>query len=125
MGAAPLLTFDHRLPSPFWLWAGIFAGPIAWAADLSVSYAAVKWVCATQHYTLLYLTTGLAVGVATSAAMLSWAFVQQTEDAGPTAGGTPAQRARFMAQCGVASSVFFAIATLALGIPRWVLDACH
>ncbi len=126
MGPAALLTPERgRTPSPLWLWTAILAGPCAWALDLSSSYALVKWACAHQGTDLLRLMTLAAVGVAAAGGALSASALARTRDAGPIDGGRALQRARFMAMCGLLSSAFFALAILALGLPKWVLDACQ
>jgi len=56
---------------------------------------------------------------------VSWTSFRTAPPGAPTDGGNPLERARFMAVVGLASSAFFLIATIALDIPRWVLDACH
>ena len=58
-------------------------------------------------------------------ALVAWVALQQTTADASTDGGQPRQRARFMAILGLTSSALFALAIVALAIPRWVLDACQ
>ena len=126
MGAAPALTAaELRWLSPLVLWTGILAGPLAWGADLFVSYALVKWVCLHQRQSLLGLMTLAAIAIAASAGALSWMSVRCTGHPGPDDGGDPRQRAHFMALLGVASSVLSGVSIAALDLPRWMLDACR
>jgi hypothetical protein len=125
LGAAADVTVERWALSPAALWAGILAGPVAWAIDLEVSYALVTWTCQTRQTGILHLVTLAALALTGVGAMLSWVALGQTRSAGPTDGGQPAQRARFMAVLGLSSSVLFAITIVAGGIPRWILDACH
>jgi hypothetical protein len=114
-----------RWLSPLPLWSGILAGPFAWAADLTVSYALVKWTCSSQRQTVLHAMTAAALTIVALGAMVSFAALRQTRDDGPTDGGDPRQRARFMAVLGLTSCALFALAILGGAIPRWVLDACQ
>jgi hypothetical protein len=114
-----------RWLSPLPLWSGILAGPVAWAVDLTASYALVKWVCATRGYGVLHAITVLALAVVGGGAVLSWLALQQTRADVPTDGGRPRQRARFMAVLGLATSALFALQILAGAVPRWVIDACQ
>ena len=116
---------DVRFLTPLPLWIGILAGPIAWAFDLTVSYALVKWVCHTNNYGALQLITIASFLVVAGGAALSWTALMRTANAGPTDGGQPRQRARFMATLGLASCALFALQILAGAIPHWVLDACR
>jgi steroid 5-alpha reductase family enzyme len=116
---------DVRLLSPLPLWTGILAGPAAWAVDLTVSYALVKWTCMTDRQALLHLFTLVSLGGVALGAILSWRALRQSADARPTDGGQPRQRAHFMAVLGLTSCALFALAIVAGAIPRWILDACQ
>jgi hypothetical protein len=111
--------------SPLPLWTGILAGPVAWALDLSVSYALVKWTCASQRHTVLHAITPAALVLVGGGAIVSWCAFRQTASEGSTAGGHPRQRARFMAVLGLTSCALFALTMVAGAIPRWVVDACQ
>ena len=125
MGAETDLTAGEiRWLSPLPLWTGVSAGALAWAGDLGVSYALVKWTCSTQRELLLLAITPIALGVAAAGAVVSWLALRQTSPDARTDGGDPRERARFMAILGLAANAFFALAILAEAIPRWVLDAC-
>ena len=118
-------TGDVRWLTPLPLWTGILAGPIAWAFDLTASYAFVKWVCHTGTYGVLSLITAASLAVVGVAAAISWTALRRTVQDVPTDGGRPRQRARFMAVLGLASCALFALQILAGAIPHGVLDACQ
>jgi hypothetical protein len=122
---ADLTAGDVRWLSPLPLWTGILAGPAAWACDLGVSYALVKWTCTTQRQLVLLAITPVALGVVTAGAVISWLALRRTAADSAPDGGDPLERARFMAMLGLATNALFALAILAGGIPRWVLDACQ
>jgi hypothetical protein len=126
LGATTHITSgDRRWLSPLPLWTGILAGPVAWAVDLSVSYALVKWTCNSQREDILRLVTFVCLAVVASGAMVSWRALRHTSPEMPTDGGDPRQRARFMAILGLASCALFALSIAAGAIPRWMLDACQ
>ena len=111
--------------TPLPLWSGILSGPLAWALDLSVSYAIVKWTCSSQRQTVLHAITPAALLIVGAGALVLWLSLQQTGSDQPTDGGEPRQRARFMAILGLTSCALFALTIVAGAIPRWVLDACQ
>ena len=113
-----------KLLSPLSLWTGILAGPLAWALDLTVSYALVKWTCTNQRMALFQTLTAAALAIVAGGAIVSSLALRRTADDVPTDGGQPRQRARFMALVGVTSCALFALAILANAVPWLVLDAC-
>jgi hypothetical protein len=121
LGAAADLKWLRPLP----LWAGIVAGPVAWAFDLTVSYALVKWACVAERQTILHLLTVAALVGCAAGAVVSWLAFRQSADAVPTDGGDPRQRAHFMAILGLTSCALFALTIAAAAIPNWIVDACH
>jgi hypothetical protein len=118
-------TGDVRWLGPLPLWTGILAGPIAWAFDLTASYAVVKWVCDTRNYAVLPLITIASLAAVTAGALISWKALRRTTEDLPTDGGRPRQRAHFMAVLGLALCGLFALQILAGAIPHRVLDACQ
>ena len=125
MGAETHLTAgDLRWLTPLPLWTGILAGPLAWAFDLGVSYALVKWSCVSQRPAIFHLITAACLLIVAAAAVVSWFALDRTSNAGPTDGGAPRQRARFMAILGLTSSALFGLTIVAGAIPHWVLSAC-
>jgi hypothetical protein len=114
-----------RWLTPLPLWTGIVAGPIAWAFDLTASYALVKWVCRTDGHGVLWAITIASLVMVAAAAAVSWMALVETRRDVPTDGGGPRQRARFMALLGLASCGLFGLQILAGAIPHWVIDACQ
>jgi hypothetical protein len=110
--------------TPLPLWTGILAGPIAWAFDLTTSYALVKWVCRSQSYAILQVITIVSLIVVIGGATISWNALSRAAEDGPTDGGRPRQRARFMALVGLTSCALFGLQVVAGAIPHWMLDAC-
>ena len=113
MGAAAHLKSDWAL------WAAILVPPIAWASDLTISYALVKWAC--NHHTTMSveMVTPATLIVIVAAGIAGWTADRdrgtRTED----------ERATFMARLGAATTVLFVVLTLAMAIPKWGLhDVC-
>jgi hypothetical protein len=120
LGTETDLTWVTPLP----LWTGILAGPVAWAFDLTASYALVKWNCMHPGPILHLISLASLVCVIAGGAVSAMAMQQTARDL-PTDGGHPRQRAHFMAVLGLTMSALFALTIVAGAIPRWVLDACH
>jgi hypothetical protein len=97
---------------------------MAWAFDLTTSYALVKWVCRSQNEVILQLITTVSLIIVLGGATISWNALSRTAEDVPTDGGRPRQRARFMAVVGLTSSALFGLQILAGAIPHWMLDAC-
>jgi len=115
-----------RWLSPLPLWTGILAGPLAWALDLTASYALVKWVCTTRIYGILHAVSLLALAIVCVGGVVAWTALQHTDPKLATDDGLPRARARFMAILGLTISTLFALQILAATIPKWVLfDACR
>ena len=116
---------DLRWLSPLPLWSGLLAGPFAWACDLTVSYALVKWTCSSQRELLLHLISPVCLALVIGGAWISWRALGHTPREVATDSGMPLARARFMAVLGLTSNALFALTIVAGAIPRWMLDACQ
>src|SRR3954454_11219352 len=106
------------------VWAGILAGPIAWALDLTISYAIVKWTCGSQHYSVLHLITIAALLITAAGAAASWIALQRAPHESRADGPRPIDRGRFMALLGLVLCSLFALAMIGNALPRLMLDAC-
>jgi hypothetical protein len=120
-----LTAGEIRWLSPLPLWTGILAGPTAWAADLTASYALVKFVCRTGRVGVLHAVTAAALVMVLGGAFVSWVALLHTPADAPDDGGYPRQRARFMAILGLVMAALFTATIVAGAIPRGVLDACR
>jgi hypothetical protein len=95
------------------LWLGVILPPLAWAADLTISYAFVKWSCGHQNAALLRSITLATVSVIAAAGAIGWSADRANE------------RARTMAVMGLLMTGLFIVLTIAIGIPRWVFNVCQ
>lgn len=107
MGAKAHLKSDAAL------WVGVLLPPMAWGADLLVSYALVKWTCGHQATTLLRGITFATLLVIASAGWIGWTAYRENE------------RAQSMALVGILITALFFVLTIALAIPRWVFNVCQ
>lgn len=127
MGAAPDVarrTFDSpRGISALWL--SIFAGPVAWAIDLLLSYSLVPWTCGGGPPVVLQLISVFALAIIGAGAFAGWQSLAQVPKGAPSDGSQPDQRAYFMASLGLVMCALFAVIVVAGAVPRWILDACH
>jgi hypothetical protein len=106
-------------------WAGVLAGPVAWAIDLVLSYSIVQWTCGGGPTIVLYLITLLSLVIIGAGAFGSWRALRIAPAGVPQDGRQPDERGRFMALLGLWMCSLFAIVVIAGEIPRRVLDACQ
>ena len=106
------------------LWAGILAGPVAWALDLTISYTLVQWACGHQSRFVLHLITLIALLMIAGGAAASWRAFGRSPDESVDDGPRPMDRGRFMALLGMVMCASFALAVIGNQIPRLMLDAC-
>ena len=117
-------------PRQLALWAGLLAGPLAWATLLQTNYALSYVACEQRQTWMLYLATAIAlVMVAGGAAAAWWTLPSPARDTTdeheePDPWQVMVLRARFMALGGLAMCAFFAIVILATAIPILVLHPC-
>ena len=105
------------------LWTGILLPPVTFGADLLLSYALVQHACSTGHFYVMHAITVFAVLIALCAGFLSWREYTRLPDADDE-GGTPFDRAHFMAVYGMASALGFTLAIIAVAVPRFILSPC-
>jgi hypothetical protein len=102
------------------LWAGIFAGPLAWATDEVVGYTVTAHECSTGSSVFLHALTVSALitcGIGLLCAGSTWAPSLDPEN-------DRAERIRSMSLSGIALSLAFAVVILATAIPKWMLSPC-
>ena len=103
------------------LWAGLAAGPLAWAAVLETNYALSYVACEQRHSWMLHLATVTALGLVAGGAFLAWAAAPPLRGDSASSGEA---RARFMAMGGLVLCAWFALVIVATEIPVLVLSPC-
>ena len=111
------------------LWAGILAGPFAWAALLQTNYVLSYVACEQRHGWMLHVATGAALALIGAAAFAAWraaASLQPLNDehVAEHPERTRLLRRRWMALGGLVLCAWFAIVILATEIPALVLHPC-
>lgn len=100
------------------LWAGIGAGPLAWTAQLLVSYPIAQLTChagfASQHSPAIHVISAAAL----AAIAVGAGSVFRLREAGP-------ERVQFMARLGLLSCALFAAVVIATWAPLLVLNNCE
>jgi hypothetical protein len=104
-------------------WAGLVAGPTAWAINTQLGYSLVPWICASK----VNLVPPLALAFAVAAAfggLLSWSSLDWSEaDSGARhGGGRPRQ---LLAGVGVLAAMLFTAVILTQGAAGLVLHGCE
>lgn len=103
------------------LWAGLAAGPLAWAALLETNYALSYVACEQRHTWMLHLSAGVALVLVGLGALAAWTaappFNGETTSTGEA-------RARFMALGGLTLCAWFALVIVATEIPALLLHPC-
>jgi hypothetical protein len=102
---------------------GVIIGPLAFGADLLLSYLLVHHACSTGHYYVLHAITVVCLLIVLGAAWMSWQQYLPVRDANDS-GGSARDRTHFLALFGTISSLFFAVVIIANAVPRWILSPC-
>jgi hypothetical protein len=110
--------------TPPLIWWCMFAGPIAWAADLGFSYVLTQHSCSTGHHYVLHVITLVCFLLALSGAFAGLYENFRTPDDAVEEGRRPRDRAYFQVLFGLIFSFAFAVAVVAASVPRWILSPC-
>ncbi len=107
------------------LWAGVFAGPVAWFAQFQVAYWLAPGACAGMGRLPLHLSTLIGLVVALGGGWAAWRSWKRADlDRPPAQEGGPVARVRFLASLGVMGGPFFALVILAQWFAIVLLDPC-
>lgn len=93
-------------------WAGMLAGPVAWAISTQLNYALVDWQCRHQ-LPIIPFTALCLILLALAGLALSWRAWKRQSDTG-----------RFVAMIGVLMAALFATVILMQGVASLILDEC-
>ena len=115
---------EVQTASSFAQFYALLMGPLAWAADLGLSYATVYHACSTGHYYVLHVISGITFLLALTGAYVGWQEFLAVRDANDE-GGTPFDRTHFMALLGIAASLGFALVIIATAVPKIAFTPCQ
>lgn len=110
-----------RIAALMW---GVFAGPIAWAADEGISYAIVPHACSTGAFFWLHVITGLALLLAISGLLVALLEVPRIPSPRDESGATSRDWTWWTARFGIFNSAWFIVVILAQTVPRFILSPC-
>ncbi len=107
------------------LWAGMIGSPLVWLTQFLICYALVPYVCHTQKFFSLHLTTLVALILVAGAGVLCW---REWVDAGlrapQSADGDRLGTTRLAAVVGLLTSTLAFLLILAQGIAPFFIDPC-
>jgi hypothetical protein len=102
----------------------VCAGPLAWAADLGVSYVLAQHACSTGHHYVPHVITAVCFVIALTGFAAGWTeykkLPREVDDKGPR----PLDRAYFQILFGIVFSLAFSLVIIVGAVPRWILSAC-
>ena len=106
-------------------WAGLWAGPGAWAVSTQLNYAITPWVCA-HKIPLVPIFALVLAAVALAGAFLSWrAWDSPAADATEVRAGLLESPPQLLAVGGVLLGLLFALVILVHGAAGLVLNGCE
>lgn len=103
----------------------MWAGPIAWIADLGFSYVLTQHTCSTGHHYVLHLISIVCFLIALSGASAGIYAYNCIPDDASEEGRHPHDRAYFQMLFGMVFSIAFAVVVIAGAVPRWILSPCN
>ena len=106
------------------LWTSMLAGPLAFALNLQVGYALVKWACSREQHFVLPLVAVLALALTGWGAWLGWSCLAQLRAANEQ-GGSHVDRSYFMAVVAIGLNALLAFWIVTTMIPQAVLSPCE
>jgi hypothetical protein len=113
---------ERVLPLRWWSWNGLIGVPLAWFVDVCLSYVLVPVACHTGWRWPLLLVTAVALGYTAWSAWLAWKGVLLTGEGGPDE--LASRNERFLLITAFGTCVLFAVAIIALLIPKLMHDLC-
>jgi hypothetical protein len=121
---------EHFAPPPLTatggtIWAGVFAGPLAWFASQQASYALVPWACHGGPLLAIHLTNLVALAVVALAGALAWRDWRRAGNDVSDEGAPPEGRARFLGLVGLTLSSLFGLVIVAQTIGAFVFGPCQ
>jgi uncharacterized membrane protein len=110
--------------TPAGLQWSMWAGFLAWGADLGLSYVLQQHACSTGHYYVLRGITAVTLVVALSGFVAAFQQHRKLAQSAEEQGVRPSDRALFQARLGIGFSLGFVVVIIAAAVPRWILGLC-
>ena len=109
----------------FLLWAGVFAGPVAWFLQQQLNYAVATWVCSFAGQLTLHLGSLAFLLLALGGGLISWRYWQQAGGQWPDEAGGVVSRHRFLSALGILMSSLFSLIVIAQWLPTLFYHPCQ
>jgi hypothetical protein len=106
------------------LLSAFFTAPAAWFFDQGLSYAVMKWVCATGYTSMLTAISLAALAMTMAGGWLGWSLLAQART-GREDGGAQIDRSRFLALVAVGVNGLIAVLIVTAGTARYILSPCE
>ena len=106
------------------LWYSWLVPPLTFGADLLLSYALVPHACSTGHFYVLHLVTIVALFITASAGFFAWREYLRIPAKADDEGGSPLDRAHFMAVFGMVWAAGYIVVIIANAVPRLMISPC-
>ena len=104
-------------------WAGLFAGPAAWAISTQTDYALAGAQCSLGIYPVPWISLALAVVALVSAGLSYLAMISVT--AHPSGSGRKPRTEHFLAMVGVGMGFLFALGIMLQAYAGFVFTGCE
>ena len=115
--------WEHR--GLIWLWTSMLAGPVAFALNLQIGYALVKWACSREQEFLLTLVAAASFGLTAWGAWIGWTCLARLRGTADEQGGRQEDRSYFMAVVAIGLNLLLGLWVLTSAFPPLVLSPCE
>jgi hypothetical protein len=107
------------------LWTSMLAGPLAWALNLQVGYALVKWACSRDQTFVLTLVGALTFAGTVAGAYVGWLCLLKVRGTADELGGRIIDRSYFVAVVAVGLNLLLALLIAVSSVHQFMLSPCE
>lgn len=107
------------------LWAGVFAGPVAWMMSQQAGNFIASWACSSAGRVMLHLIMIAALALSAGGGLISWRCWARAGREWPGGAGGALPRSRFLAVLGLLMSGLFFLLIFAQWIPNFFFTPCE
>ena len=91
------------------LWTSMLSGPLAFALNLQVGYALVKWACSRNQTFVLPIVAAVTFALAVWGAWLGWSCLVKLRPSADELGGRIVDRSYFLAVVAIGLNLMLAL----------------
>ena len=107
------------------LWTSMLAGPLAFALNLQIGYALVKWACSREQPVVLTLVAAITFAGAMAGAALGWSCLGKLRGEADGQGGRQIDRSYFMAMVATGLNLLLALLIATSTVHQFILSPCE